>query len=98
MKSLTKENFFNELNEKFPKAMSHFCQWIDQYKISIEWHKLFPPGIKFHDLPYDMQIGIIIRYATEVKANFIFFQKDIKESFTLMMRFREYEIKYNKKV
>jgi hypothetical protein len=41
MENLTKENFFNEMKEKYPKAMEHFCAWIDQYKIQVKWDELF---------------------------------------------------------
>lgn len=39
--TLTKENFFNEMLEKYPKAMKHFCEWIDEYKKAVGWDKLF---------------------------------------------------------
>jgi len=72
MKNLNKENFFNELTEKYPIAMKKFCDWIDEYKKSVNWNHLFGNDVrhislhvKFHDLPYDMQSGIIIRFACE---------------------------------
>ena len=40
-KGLTKENFFNEMMEKFPNSMKVFCEWIDEYKESVNWNKLF---------------------------------------------------------
>jgi len=39
--TLTKENFFNEMMEKYPKATKHFCDWIDEYKKAVDWGKLF---------------------------------------------------------
>jgi hypothetical protein len=39
--TLTKENFFNEMGEKFPKSMKKFCSWIDEYKKEIGWNGLF---------------------------------------------------------
>lgn len=71
---LTKENFWNALKERFPAEVDHFCRWIDEYKKNVRWDKLFPTitadilyplsgGKKFHDLPIDMQAGIIYRYS-----------------------------------
>lgn len=42
--SLTKENFWNELNElneKYPEQMVMFTKWIDEYKERIGWDTLF---------------------------------------------------------
>lgn len=71
---LTKENFFNDLQKKYPAGVQAFCAWIDEYKKAVEWTKLFNDGIreyqyfkgpskftqapKFHDLPAAMQEGI----------------------------------------
>lgn len=76
MENLNKENFFNDLQQRFPKAMEHFCKWIDKYKEENSWDELFNDGKawaggvtiapKFHDLPYDMQVGVILRYVSEV--------------------------------
>jgi len=78
--SLTKENFWNEMQEKFPKAMKVFCDWIDEYKKEVKWNKLFsyaehdtdfpkpspyPAFIKFHDIPYAMQLGIWIEFCKQ---------------------------------
>lgn len=41
MKSLTKENFWNELTEDHPSAMDAFCKWIDEYKKRINWSPAF---------------------------------------------------------
>jgi hypothetical protein len=78
MESLTKENFWNDLRAKYPAAVDDFCKWIDQYKMEVCWDHLFlnelrfmEPAqyhgkeIKFHDLPFDMQAGILIRYIEE---------------------------------
>lgn len=46
--TLTRENFWDEMEQKYPKAMSHFKQWIDQYKSEHDWNTLFNTGyIKF---------------------------------------------------
>lgn len=63
--SLTKQNFWNDLMRNYPEAVEHFCNWIDEYKKEVGWGKLFAPGIKFHDLPFEMQNGIIARFDIE---------------------------------
>lgn len=77
--SLTKENFWNGMMEKYPAAMQKFCKWIDEYKQRVKWAELFtkvncmheiqqcpeqPP--KYHDLPLAMQIGIFLQFVSEV--------------------------------
>lgn len=77
MENLNKENFWNALHEKCPDAMEHFMKWIDDYKKEIGWDGLFASGwanplnyhIKFHDIPFEMQNGIIARYELEVYNN-----------------------------
>lgn len=58
----TKENFFNDLQEKHPLAMKEFCTWIDKYKQTVNWTDLFKVGTKFHHLPFAMQIGIMANF------------------------------------
>ena len=85
MNNLNKENFFNEIEAKYPEAMNEFQQWINDYKFSVVWDCLFNhnphffqtkqhadisissnwPAPKFHDLPYEMQVGIIMRFISE---------------------------------
>lgn len=65
MKGMTKENFWNQLKKDYPEAVEHFCKWIDEYKREVGWIKLFGPRVKFHDLPIDMQNGIIARFDLE---------------------------------
>ncbi len=100
MENLTKENFFNELMEKYPAAMANFCKWIDEYKKRVDWHGLFnwnyhagekePDGKdkyrypKFHEIPYEMQIGIILKWmqeATEQDESML----DVRNDFIEMM-------------
>lgn len=45
METLTKENFWDEMEQKYPKAMAHFKRWIDQYKEENNWYNLFNSGI-----------------------------------------------------
>lgn len=69
--NLTKENFWNEQMEKFPKSMKIFCAWIDEYKKAISWKDVFGSSmIKFHDIPYEMQQGIWIRFAKAILPEF----------------------------
>lgn len=84
--TLNKENFFNEMMEKYPKATGHFCEWIDEYKKAVNWNALFggnTSGLKpknnirvgktppkFHEIPYAMQYGIWIEYCRQELSNF----------------------------
>ena len=100
--TLTKENFWNEINSTYPNACKLFCDWIDEYKAAVDWENVFNGGIirvshlitkspKFHEIPYAMQQGIWIEFATE-KLNEYFEQpeyqyvgdlrEDIKAVFT----------------
>lgn len=71
--NLNKENIWNDLNEKFPKAMKKFCDWIDEYKKDNEWNWIFgnhdkidyKKWIRFHDIPFEMQVGIIFKFFKE---------------------------------
>lgn len=69
---LTKENFWNEIMKKFPKATKVFCEWIDEYKKEVNWVHLFnqeqflvPDQVKFHDIPHAMQEGIWIEFVRQ---------------------------------
>jgi len=84
--SLTKENFWNEMMDKYPHATKMFCDWIDEYKKAVGWDALFgayetkPNGKvvysriapKFHDLPNAMQLGIWIVFVTNIKGGLIY--------------------------
>jgi len=66
MESLTKENFWNELHDKYTAEVEDFCKWIDQYKARIFWPLLFEyKEMKYHNLPIAMQIGIFLQYVSE---------------------------------
>lgn len=76
--TLTKENFWNEMKQKYPKAMDHFKKWINQYKFEHDWDDLFNGGWereayggidrteapKYHELPIAMQFGIFLEYVS----------------------------------
>lgn len=71
---LTKENFWNDIMKDFPNATKRFCDWIDEYKETVNWDVLFgcadhvskKTRIKFHNIPYDMQTGIWIKFANDI--------------------------------
>lgn len=68
MESLTKQNFWNDLMEKYPDEVVKFCRWIDEYKDKHAWVLLFSGDqIKYHDLPIAMQIGIFTQYVIEYR-------------------------------
>lgn len=71
MEALTKENFWDEMSQKYPKAMAHLLAWIDQYKSEHNWGSLFNPEYsfqhpssppKYHELPIAMQFGIFLEW------------------------------------
>ncbi|MFI5140649.1 MAG: hypothetical protein ACHQIM_22720 [Sphingobacteriales bacterium] len=76
---LTKEDFWNKLMTTCPKAVTSFCNWIDEYKSATLWNDLFNGAIadtyggrteapKFHDLPFPMQYGILCQYFNDLIA------------------------------
>ena len=82
MENLNKENFWNELYEKYPLGMKVFCDWIDEYKKKNNWKMLFNSNSeyqnadgknaiapKYHDLPLAMQIGIWIEFCSELSVH-----------------------------
>lgn len=76
MNNLNKPNFFQPLAEKYPEAIEKFCQWVDRFKERNNWDILFGGGVvtgpKFHDLPYEMQYGILLSFFhAEQKLGFI---------------------------
>lgn len=92
---LKKEDFFNEMNSKFPKAMEEFCKWVDRYKEAVGWSMLFnsesnyqnaegknAPAPKYHNIPYAMQLGIWITNVTsfENSGDYLQIMLDDKDS------------------
>jgi hypothetical protein len=67
--NLNKENFWNEMHIVYPGAVNLFYKWIDEYKDAINWDQFFKPGIKFHDIPYEFQMGIMNRFFIESFAS-----------------------------
>lgn len=72
--NLTKENFFDELESKFPEAVAKFKKWIDDYKTEVNWHLLFKTNegtakpINYKSIPIEMQCGIMGRFIVENMA------------------------------
>lgn len=62
MENLTKENFWDQLMEKYPEEMKRFCSWIDGYKERTDWKRLFNTGTD-----YTGYIGIPGKPVTEFK-------------------------------
>lgn len=76
MNNLSKENFFNERQRLYPKAMKLFCDYIDEYKKLVDWRSLFTThdcdcpcdytdfdiSPKFHDVPFELQVGVIMAF------------------------------------
>lgn len=91
MENLNKENFWDEMELKFPGAMNVFKQWIDGYKEEVKWDELFGEDllepVKFHDLPFDMQVGILIRFNYEIfkRADVYMEPHMVKEMFSLTL-------------
>lgn len=72
MENLGIENFWNKMDEKYPAASLAFKKWIDGYKTSVNWNYIFGGyketgrSIKFHELPYELQMGIMNRFFIEL--------------------------------
>lgn len=73
---LSKENFWDEIEEKYPEQLNVFTTWLSEYKQRVNWDDLFlntgsPTRqhyfghIKFHHLPVAMQIGIFAQFIAE---------------------------------
>lgn len=50
MESLTKENFWNDLQGKYPEQMKQFCAWVDEYKKRVDWNAVFNYEQSHNDL------------------------------------------------
>ncbi len=53
MENLTKENFFDELYERYPLGMKVFCDWVDEYKKRVDWDRVFNGGLTTCVRAYD---------------------------------------------
>jgi len=99
--NLTKENCFNAIYAKYPKAMDIFCKWVDKYKLENEFDILFNAGMKFrsgsveskapkfHELPYAFQLGMWIEFVSEqggCEYEIDLFDFDLAEDIEVYMR------------
>ena len=95
--NLNKENFWNTCNNDCPKTMKLFCRWIDFYKSCVDWYLLFNGNLtlagchsetnapKFHDIPFEMQFGIILAFFAEKTNVNIRFQNVLDRPIVLTM-------------
>jgi hypothetical protein len=92
--NLNKTNFFTEdLSTRYPVAMKVFKDWIDQYKIAVNWNTIFndqedytgtPGGApKFHDMPFEMQIGILVRFIDEHNDDYNYYREYFTDDLTV---------------
>lgn len=66
MENLNKKNFWDEKMKTCPAIMKHFCKFVDEYKREHKWDKLFHKKIKFHDIPIEMQTGIVVSFIMRI--------------------------------
>lgn len=78
---LTPENFWTEMKTHYPKAVTAFGRWIDQYKVDNDWDKLFKeiatvdglfsyiPAPKYHQLPWAIQFGIWLEFRDSLRQD-----------------------------
>ncbi len=85
--NLNRKNFWNIAMELCPLSVAAFTQWIDDYKresyvplntegATSKWGGV-ANGYKFHDLPMEMQVGIIFRFFYERSLSFRLTQIDL---------------------
>jgi hypothetical protein len=66
MEGLTKDNFWDDLQQEYPGPVEAFKKWIDLYKRGWQWEAV-RPELKFHDLAMELQYGILMRFFHEQK-------------------------------
>lgn len=72
---LTQENFFDEMQRRFPAGTQMFMDWFGSYRDRVGWHALFnsdsdyqnsqgknAPVPRFEQLPHAMQMGIYLEF------------------------------------
>jgi hypothetical protein len=96
METLTKENFWNEMEQKYPKAMAHFKLWSREYKRLNDWDELFndfPAGTStdcdiefkapsFFEVPIAMQFGIYLEYTVYCTTDRLAFHFEINTGYS----------------
>lgn len=82
MNNLSEEDFWNKLHEECPGLMRMFFDFLDKYKKESGWDFLFSWNFhpatthtvnkdrraKFHDIPLEMQVGIILRFSIQINC------------------------------
>lgn len=63
---LTNENFFTDAKIQFPEAFEIFAKFIDSYKVAVNWNKFLKEETKFHDIPRELQNGVIELFKTHI--------------------------------
>jgi len=54
---------YEDLKTACPTAWAEFMTFVDKYKGEVAWPFLFAPeDLKFHDIPVDMQCGVLMRF------------------------------------
>ena len=84
MEKLTKENFWQPMEELYPDALQLFHEWFTKYKADNNWNHLFnsnseyqnadgknAPAPEYYDLPTEFQVGILNRFNTETHNGLI---------------------------
>lgn len=70
----SKKEYWDPIEQTCPDAFAIFSNWIDSYKKRVNWNLIFSNYkagnelkslIKFHDLPYEMQIGVLMQFFVE---------------------------------
>jgi hypothetical protein len=73
-KNLTRENFFDEMQQKYPQAAGRFSQWLEKYKDDgVNWKYFFSSReparrsgpFEFEKMPLPFQLGIFMQYIDE---------------------------------
>ncbi len=70
MENLSKENYWNDLMERFPSSVKEFGDWFDKWKVQY-WNRFFDE--RFYEFtldhfPFEMQYGIIFKYFRDEKG------------------------------
>lgn len=63
--NLSKATFWDQIKKDHPVQMKQFSEWIDRYKLTDGWFLYIREGIKYHDLPFALQIGILAMFFRE---------------------------------
>lgn len=56
------KQFWDALFESYPQSVKEFYDFIDEYKVLNNWNELFIDGVKFHNLPIELQLGVWIDF------------------------------------